>query len=104
MPGDRRGIILMSALRCLCRYRHKERTREAFEKLRVVADSWPKAWLVPYNLACYCAQLGRLEECATWFQRAMMADENKSKLAAIDDPDLKPLWDSMSGTFWKRTD
>jgi hypothetical protein len=22
--------------------------------------------------------------------------------SAIDDPDLKPLWDSMSGTLWKK--
>ena len=27
-------------------------------------------------------------------------DEHTVKRTAIDDPDLKPLWDSMSGTRW----
>jgi len=26
------------------------------------------------------------------------------KRAAIDDPDLQPLWDRMSGTLWKRAE
>ena len=54
--------------------------------------------------AWYCAQLGRLDECQAWFKKAMAADEKPVKQAAIDDPDLKPLWDPMSGTLWKRTD
>jgi len=35
---------------------------------------------------------------------AMNIDENTVKRAAIDDPDLQPLWDSMGGTSWKRTE
>jgi hypothetical protein len=27
--------------------------------------------------------------------------EQTVKRAAIDDPELKPLWDSMGGTTWK---
>jgi len=34
----------------------------------------------------------------------MAIDERAVNRAAIDDPDLKPLWDSMSSTLWKRTD
>lgn len=81
-----------------------ERTREAFDKLLPVAGKFPKEWLIPYNLACYCAQLGRLDECREWFKKAMAIDEHTVKRAAIDDPDLKPLWDSMSGTMWQRVD
>jgi hypothetical protein len=33
---------------------------------------------------------------------AMSIDQRKVQVAGIDDPDLKPLWDSMSGTMWKR--
>lgn len=33
----------------------------------------------------------------------MTIDEHTVKRAAIDDPDLKPLWDSMSGTLWERS-
>jgi hypothetical protein len=35
---------------------------------------------------------------------AMNIDENTVKRAAIDDTDLKPLWDSMGGTAWKTTE
>jgi hypothetical protein len=31
----------------------------------------------------------------------MTIDDHSVKRAAIDDPDLKPLWDSMDGTHWK---
>lgn len=80
------------------------RTQEAFDQLLPVGDRFPENWSIPYNLACYCAQLGRLEECKEWFKKAMAVDEHTVKTAAIDDPDLKPLWDSMSGTYWRRTD
>jgi len=80
-----------------------KRTQEAYDQLLRVADRYPKLWTIPYNLACYCAQLGRLEECQSWFKRAMAIDEHTVRREAIDDPDLKPLWDSMSGTLWKRT-
>jgi len=81
-----------------------ERTQEAFDNLLPGADKFPKVWTIPYNLACYCAQLGRLKECEQWFNKAMDIDEPTVRRAATDDPDLKPLWDSMSGTFWKRTE
>lgn len=81
-----------------------KRTQEAFDHLVLVADEFPKVWTIPYNLACYCAQLGRMEECQAWFKKAMAIDEQTVKCVAIDDPDLKPLWESMSGTLWKRTE
>jgi tetratricopeptide (TPR) repeat protein len=80
-----------------------KRTQEAFDHLLPVADRFPKMWTIPYNLACYCAQLGRLDECQAWFKKAMAIEEQTVKRVAIDDPDLKPLWDSMSTTIWKRT-
>src|SRR6266478_4626669 len=70
-----------------------KRTQEAFDQLLPVADRFPKVWTVAYNLACYCAQLGRLEECKEWFKKAMAIDEHTVKETAIDDPDLKPFWD-----------
>ena len=79
-----------------------KRTQEAFDHLVPVSDRFPKVWTIVYNLACYCAQLGRLDECQAWFKQAMAIDEHTVKRVAIDDPDLKPLWDSMGGTLWKR--
>lgn len=80
------------------------RTREAFDQLLPSAEKFPEVWTIPYNLAGYCAQLGRLDECQQWFKRAMAIDEHSVKGEAIDDPNLKPLCDSMSGTLWKRTE
>jgi len=79
-----------------------DQTQEAFDRLLPAANKFQRIWTIPYNLSCYCAQLRRLEECEAWFKKAMAIDEHTVKRAAIDDPDLQPLWDSMSGTIWKR--
>jgi tetratricopeptide (TPR) repeat protein len=79
-----------------------KRTQEAFDLLSLVKDKFPENHTITYNLACYCSQLDRLEEAQEWLKKAMAIDEKAVKVMAIDDPDLKPLWDSMSGTMWKR--
>jgi tetratricopeptide (TPR) repeat protein len=81
-----------------------KRTQEAFDQLLPVADRFPEVWMIPYNLACYCAQLGRLDESREWLRKAMAVEEDAVKRAAIDDPDLKPLWNSMDGTPGKGTE
>jgi tetratricopeptide (TPR) repeat protein len=72
----------------------------AFDQLLPAAKRFPSVWLIPYNLACYCAQTGRLDECEEWFKKAMAIDEHTVKRAAADDPDLQPLWDSMGSSVW----
>jgi tetratricopeptide (TPR) repeat protein len=79
-----------------------KRTREAYDRLLPAKGKFPKNATIPYNLACYCAQLNRLEEAQVWLRKAMAIDEQTVRSEAIEDPDLKPLWDSMSGTMWKR--
>lgn len=32
----------------------------------------------------------------------MAIDDKTVQREANDDPDLQPLWDSMSGTLWKK--
>ena len=81
-----------------------KRTQEAFEKLLPVAIRFPNVWVIPYNLACYCSQLGRFDEAQAWFKRAIVIDEKCVQRAGIDDPDLQPLWDSMSTTLWQRVE
>ena len=66
------------------------------------AKRFSKVWTVPYDLACYCAQLLRVDEAREWFKKAMAINEKAAKAEALDDPDLKPLWDSMGGTIWKK--
>jgi len=71
------------------------RTKEAFDALLPVADKFPEQWLIPYNLSCYCCQLGRLDEAREWFHRALtLGDENAIKRAALNDPDPAPLMDT----------
>jgi tetratricopeptide (TPR) repeat protein len=99
LPDDSFGWIYRSfALHEL------RRTQEAFDQLLPVANKFPKVWTIPYNLACYCAQLGRLDECMAWFKKAIAIDEPTVRRAVIEDPDLKPLWDSMSGMLGKCPD
>ena len=67
------------------------RTLEARELSLAMAPRFPKDWAIPYNLACYCAQLGEIEEAQVWFQTALALDERTVKRMGIEDPDLEPL-------------
>jgi Flp pilus assembly protein TadD len=80
-----------------------ERIQEALDILLPVAEQFSSDWNVPYNLACYCAQLGRFDEAQDWFRRAKAVDEESVEQSAVYDPDLQPLWDFMNGTLWKRS-
>jgi tetratricopeptide (TPR) repeat protein len=79
-----------------------KRTEEAHDLLLPVKDTFPDNWTVPYNLACYCSQLGRFKDAEKWFKAAMAIDEETVKREAIDDPDFKPFWDSMGGSVWTK--
>jgi tetratricopeptide (TPR) repeat protein len=80
------------------------RTQEAFDNLVPAAEKFSDVWQIPYNLACYCSVLGRFDEAQHWFKKAIVVDDKTVQKAGIDDPDLKPLWDSMSTTIWKKED
>jgi len=69
----------------------------AWHALRPAADQFPEEQIIPYNLACYAAQMNRLDEAWSWLQRAMeTAKEIRAvKLMALADEDLKPLWERI---------
>ena len=74
------------------------RTRAAFAALLPAARKFPKQWLIRYNLACYCSQLGRLKAARRWLDRAIvLAGKKKIKAMALDDPDFAPLWKEIRG-------
>lgn len=79
-----------------------KRTQEAFDQLLPVAEKFPRVWTIPYNLACYASQLHRFDEAQKWLEHAFAVGGNSLKLAALDDEDLKPLWDSLGGTPSRR--
>ena len=64
--------------------------------LRSAAAVFPRNKLIPFNLACYACQMGRLEEAQEWLDRAFEAGGRKTmKAMALEDEDLRPLWDRI---------
>jgi tetratricopeptide (TPR) repeat protein len=76
-----------------------KRTVEARDKLLRVVDKFPMSATMRYNLACYECQLGKLDRARVWLEKAFkLGDAKKMKLAALDDPDLEPLWKEIGKT------
>jgi len=58
------------------------------------AKLFPTEWSIHYNLACYCAQLGQLDAAQEHLSNSYeVGDARQIKLMALDDDDLKPLWE-----------
>src|SRR5207249_1825219 len=55
---------------------------------------FPKEAVIPYNLGCYCCQLGDLESARNFLKRAFEIDPTW-RLLALEDEDLKPLWNDL---------
>jgi hypothetical protein len=52
--------------------------------------------VVLYNLACYAAQVGRFDDAGRWLTDAFRAEDGIAlKVAAVYDPDLRPLWEKV---------
>jgi predicted Zn-dependent protease len=76
-----------------------KRTAEASDNLLRVVDKFPDDPTIRYNLACYECQLGRMEQAKSWLEKALkLGGAKKMKLAALDDPDLQPLWKEIEKT------
>jgi Flp pilus assembly protein TadD len=56
----------------------------------------PEVAMIAFNLACYASVMGRMEEAKERLRHAIDLDKDMRTLA-IDDKDLKPLWDWISG-------
>jgi predicted Zn-dependent protease len=68
----------------------------AFDILEPASGRFPEEPTIPYNLACYVCQLGKLSEAREWLRRAFAIGEKKAlKSMALNDADLKPLWDEI---------
>ena len=52
---------------------------------------FPEEATIPFNLACYACQLGRLHEAREKLAKAIEM-EPAFKKAALEDEDLKPIW------------
>ena len=59
------------------------------------AKLFPEDGMIQYNLACYSAQLGQLDAAKEYLHKSYeLGDAKQIKLMALDDEDLKPLWES----------
>jgi hypothetical protein len=69
----------------------------AWAALRPAHDKFPKEQVISYNLACYAAQFGQLDEAWEWLHKAMKeaGDIQPLKKMALADADLRPLWDRI---------
>ena len=57
---------------------------------------FPKNPLIPFNLACYEAQLGHLEAAWRYLQQAMRVGGRRAiRPMALADEDLAPLWERL---------
>ena len=74
--------------------REIEGEEAALNILEDVRGVFPNDADILYNLACYRAVLGRVEEAKTLLAEAFTHDASL-RLAALDDPDLVGVWDSM---------
>jgi len=68
----------------------------AFDILLSVAEKFPAEPMIPFGLACYAGQMGRLEEACHWLRKAFAAAHycgrgNRLRSMALDQPELEPL-------------
>ena len=56
----------------------------------------PKIAMIAFNLACYASVTGRMEDAKERLRNAIELDKDVRKLA-LDDEDLRPLWDWIAG-------
>ncbi len=76
-----------------------KKTREAFAVLSSVADRFPDEPIIPYNLACYSCQLGDPVGARDWLAQVYkLGNAQEWQQKAMEDPDLKPLWDEFEET------
>jgi Flp pilus assembly protein TadD len=57
----------------------------------------PKVAIIAFNLACYASVTGRMEDAKERLRNAIELDKDVRKLA-LDDEDLKPLWDWIAAS------
>ncbi|OUU39032.1 MAG: hypothetical protein CBC16_08075 [Verrucomicrobia bacterium TMED56] len=55
--------------------------------------------IIRYNLACYFCVLGQLEECIDFLKEAVLRDD-KYKLMAFEDEDLKKIRETLLKLGW----
>src|SRR6266481_833955 len=66
----------------------------AKEFLLNAEPKFPKEPAIKYNLACYFCQTGDIKTAKNYLKKAFEIDLNW-RVAALQDTDLQPIWDSI---------
>ena len=74
--------------------RRADSLQAAKEILSNAESKFPKDAIIKYNLACYDCQLENLESAKHYLKQTFKID-SKWRLQALEDEDLKPLWNSL---------
>jgi len=71
--------------------------QKAWDALLPAFKRFPGETIIPYNLACYAAQMGRSEEAWKWLHKAMENAKSidRIKAMALADTDLASLHDRI---------
>jgi hypothetical protein len=74
------------------------RRADSIEQARIILvnaiERMPNVAIFHFNLACYECQLGGLPKASKSLHRAFKLDP-VMKVMALDDEDLRPLWEAM---------
>src|SRR6478672_7910921 len=76
--------------------RRTESVNAARDILINALPKFPRQAIIYYNLACYDCQSNRIESAKQYLRQAFRIDPNW-RLQALEDEDLKPLWDYLGG-------
>lgn len=73
----------------------------AWATLLPVAEKFPNTWNIPYNLACYAAQMQQLNIAEGWLKKAFDSAKitgcfDEVRLLALSEPDLDQFWKGNS--------
>jgi tetratricopeptide (TPR) repeat protein len=74
--------------------RRAESIRAAKEILLNAEPKFPKEAIIKYNLACYLCQMGDIQIAKNYLKKVFEIDSNW-RTAALEDEDLRSLWDSL---------
>jgi tetratricopeptide (TPR) repeat protein len=88
-PGDIQWTISLAYAT-----RRANSIEAAKEILSNAEPRFPREGIIKYNLACYYCQLGEIEHAKNYLKKAFEIDLHW-RMAALEDGDLRPLWDSI---------
>ena len=70
--------------------------KKAWEALLPIFDKFPREPIISYNLSCYACQMKQMEAARVWLKRAfVIGGKEKFKRMALQDPDMKALWEEI---------